>query len=200
MLFVPKGEHSEMETGKALNTFPVKLFNLAFTIRASHRISWIPGSPFAEMEVLTIVGKLEKNAVMYLTTLVATHAAVPWLRIKHLFLPAQTPVLDSVGVGSRLLNSVQEKLQNLYWVYSFMPIGDRWCVFEAKQNIKSGAERTLVTDLKQQNEFIAPLSSLMYLQRFWHSSSGTWLHPRKPRKQIFEQQHPFTLFWSWFLS
>lgn len=152
------------------------------------------------MEVLTIVGKLEKNTTMCLTNLVAARAAVPRLRINRLFLPAQTPVLDSIGVGSWLLNSVQEKLQNLCWFCSFMPTGDGWCVFEAKQNIKSGAERTLATDLKQQNEFIAPLSFLAYLQHFWLGSSGTWLYPRKPGKQIFKQQHRFPFFWSCFLS
>lgn len=39
MLFVPKGEHSEMETGKMLNHFLVRLFNLIFNIHVCHKMS-----------------------------------------------------------------------------------------------------------------------------------------------------------------
>ena len=55
MLFVPEGEHSEMETGKMLNQFLVRFFNLIFSIHACHEISQILGFPLAEMEVLTVV-------------------------------------------------------------------------------------------------------------------------------------------------
>lgn len=69
---------------------------------------------------------------------------------------SQTAVLILLGAGLWLLNSVKEKVQNLYWFYGFMPVaGNTRCLFQ--QNIKFCAERTFWIDLNQQNEFVAPL-------------------------------------------
>lgn len=108
-----------------------------------------------------------------------------WLQVKHSFLIAQTLNLILIEVASWLLNC-----RNLYWFYDFMSVAQDRCLFH--QNIKCGAHRIFWIALSKQNEFISPLSFLIYLQHFSLGSGGTWLYHRRPRKQIFNQQQPFT--------